>query len=302
MKKAKLSIALAFILFADFPVYSQQLGQGKEWERYDFPKAWANYLYRTKADRSILRQNYFKDTISVEEMKTAFERYKDTIFKSSPYAGYDSINTYYGKLLVLQSPLKDVPMKDIWMKQRKSIYAKNITGDFIFLQEPQHYMGYVVTPNPILETRLEGRLLAEEADTDGPLDFFCFTQRSSLTIDGTWQSNVKGGAKLLGTLIDMDVHGNEECEERTFSVLLYEKPKWKTGEDATYEIELLSPKDPDRQVQSDFSKMQWFVGKLPYNTFRPLYTTDFRILPGRYYRVTVNKCGWLVEDYMDINK
>ena len=32
------------------------------------------------------------------------------------------------------------------------------------------------------------------------------------------------------------------------------------------------------------------------------YTTDFRILPARYYRVTVNKCGWLVEDYMVINK
>ena len=48
--------------------------------------------------------------------------------------------------------------------------------------------------------------------------------------------------------------------------------------------------------------MQWFVEKLPYNTFRPLYTADFRILTGRYYRVTVNKCGWLVEDYLDINK
>lgn len=43
-------------------------------------------------------------------------------------------------------------------------------------------------------------------------------------------------------------------------------------------------------------------GKLPQGTFRPYYTTDFRILPARYYRVTVNKCGWLVEDYMVINK
>ena len=42
--------------------------------------------------------------------------------------------------------------------------------------------------------------------------------------------------------------------------------------------------------------------KLPYGTYRPLYTTDFRIMTGRYYRVTVNQCGWLVGDYMDINK
>ena len=185
MKRAKLTIALAFLSFAFFPAYSQRNNQG-EWKRYNFPKAWADYLYRTKADRSILRQNYFKDTISVEEMKAAFEQYKDTIFKTSPYAGYDSINTFYGKLLVLRSPLKDVPMKEIWMKQRKSKYAKKITGDFIFLQEPHRYMGYIVSPNPILETRLEGRLLAEEADTDGGLDFsaLCSVQATPLMAHG----------------------------------------------------------------------------------------------------------------------
>ena len=190
MKRAKLTIALAFLSFAFFPAYSQRNNQG-EWKRYNFPKAWADYLYRTKADRSVLRENYYHDTVSVEEMRMAFEQYKDTIFKTSPYAGYDSIDTYYGKLLVLRSPLKDVPMKEIWMKQRKSKYAKKITGDFIFLQEPHRYMGYIVSPNPILETRLEGRLLAEEADTDGGLDFFCFMQRSSNTIDGTWKIKLK---------------------------------------------------------------------------------------------------------------
>ena len=234
-------------------------------------------------------------------MKAAFEQYKDTIFKTSPYAGYDSINTFYGKLLVLRSPLNDVPMKEIWMKQRKSKYAKKITGDFIFLQEPHRYMGYIVSPNPILETRLEGRLLAEEADTDGGLDFFCFMQRSSNTIDGTWKNKVKDGAKLLGTLINMDIHPNDKREERTFSVLLYEKPKSETGSEGAYSVELLSPKDPDWQTHSDIGIMQWFVEKLPYGTFRPLYTTDFRIMTGRYYRVTVNRCGWLVEDYLTIN-
>lgn len=234
-------------------------------------------------------------------MKAAFEQYKDTIFKTSPYAGYDSINTFYGKLLVLRSPLNDVPMKEIWMKQRKSKYAKKITGDFIFLQEPHRYMGYIVSPNPILETRLEGRLLAEEADTDGGLDFFCFMQRSSNTIDGTWKNKVKDGAKLLGTLINMDIHPNDKREERTFSVLLYEKPKSETGSEGAYSVELLSPKNPDWQTHIDIGIMQWFVEKLPYGTFRPLYTTDFRIMTGRYYRVTVNRCGWLVEDYLTIN-
>ena len=41
---------------------------------------------------------------------------------------------------------------------------------------------------------------------------------------------------------------------------------------------------------------------LQYNAFNPLYTTDYRCFLGRYYRVTVNKCGWLLEDYMTINR
>lgn len=299
MKKAL--VIMVFLQIALSSAYAQWIDEGKEeWATLNFPRAWISYLHDTKTDRSILRQNYFKDTISVEEMKAAFEQYKDTIFRTSPYAGYDSINTFYGKFLVLLSPLKGVPMKDVWMTQNKD-KAKLLTGDIIFLKEPIRYMGYIVSPNPILETRLEGRLLAEEADTDGGLDFFCFMQRSSNTIDGTWKNKVKDGAKLLGTLINMDIHPNDKREERTFSVLLYEKPKSETGSEGSYKVELLSPKDPDWQTHSDFGEMQWFVEKLPYGTFRPLYTTDFRIMTGRYYRVTVNKCGWLVEDYMDIN-
>lgn len=284
------------------PAYAQWIDMGKEkWARLNFPKAWTSYLYRNKADHSILRLNYFRDTVPAEEMRTAFEQYKNTIFRTSPYTGYDSINSYYGKLLVLLSPLKKVPIKDIWMKQHKSKYAKDITGDFIFLQEPHVYMGYIVSPNPILETRLEGRLLAEEADSDGRSDFFCFMERSSNTIDGTWKSYVKDGAKLLGTVIGMDIHPNYEREERTFSVLLYEKPKSETGTESAYKVELLTEQEPDQQTKKDFHNMKRFMEELPYGTFRPLYTTDFRIMTGRYFRVTVNKCGWLVEDYMAIN-
>ncbi len=299
MKKTLLILTCLQIALS--ATYAQWIDEGKEeWARLNFPKAWISYLHDTKADRSILRQNYFKDTISVEEMKTAFEEYKDTIFKTSPYAGYDSIDTYYGKLLVLLSPLKGVPMKDVWMMQNiNKEKAKLLTGDIIFLKEPIRYMGYTVTPNPILETRNKGYIKADESSAFSYCaDFFGFF---SPVIGGSWGRRTKGGAKLLGNLIGIVTNINKDREERTFSVLLYEKPKGEMGTEGTYKLELLSPKDPDRQVQSDFGEMQWFVGKLPYNTFRPLYTTDFRILTGRYFRVTVNKCGWLVEDYLTIN-
>jgi len=51
-----------------------------------------------------------------------------------------------------------------------------------------------------------------------------------------------------------------------------------------------------------FQNFKGFVERIPAKAFMPYYTTDFRIMTGRYYRVTVNKCGWLVEDYFSINR
>ena len=234
---------MVFLQIALSSAYAQWIDEGEEeWATLNFPRAWISYLHDTKADRSILRQNYFKDTISVEEMKAAFEQYKDTIFRTSPYAGYDSINTFYGKFLVLLSPLKGVPMKDVWMTQNKD-KAKLLTGDIIFLKEPKRYMGYTVTPNPFLETRNKGYIkVVDNSVFSYCADFFSFI---SPILGGSWTRRTKGGAKLLGNLIDMGWNFDMDHEERTFSVLLYEKHKDETGKEGTYGLELLSPKALD---------------------------------------------------------
>lgn len=299
MKKTLL--ILGFLQITILSAYTQWIDEGKEeWATLNFPKAWICYLHDTKSDRSILRLNYFQDTISVEEMERAFEQYKDTIFKVSPYVGYDSIDTFYGKLLVLLSPLKDVAMKDVWWIQNiNKEKATLLTGDIIFLKAPLRYMGYTVTPNPLLETRNKGYIKSEESSVFSYCaDFFSFM---SPIVGEAWGRRAKGGAKLLGNLIDMDCNFNIDSEERTFSVLLYEKPRDEMDKEGIYDIKLLSPKAPDGLIQRAFRKMQWFVRKLPYGTYRPLYTTDYRILTGRFYRVTINKCGWLVEDYLVTN-
>ena len=62
------------------------------------------------------------------------------------------------------------------------------------------------------------------------------------------------------------------------------------------------PEKPDAETQKAFEAMKIFVENLVYNAYNPFYTSDFRIMTGRYYRVTVNKCGWMVEDYMSTLK
>ena len=60
--------------------------------------------------------------------------------------------------------------------------------------------------------------------------------------------------------------------------------------------------NPDKETAELFQNLKSFVERIPAKAFKPYYTTDFRIMTGRYYRVTVSKCGWLVEDYLSINK
>ena len=40
------------------------------------------------------------------------------------------------------------------------------------------------------------------------------------------------------------------------------------------------------------------VSDFPERAIKPYYTSDFRVLPGRFYRITSNSCGILVQDYL----
>lgn len=271
------------------------------WSNYNLDRVWYQYQYRSKDDMYLMRERYFRDTISVDEMKEAFRANKDKRFNYSPYQGHDSIFSFRGNLLNLVRPrAKGLPLNRIyWNPRRTKEETRLLDGDLVFLKYPRHYMGYVVSAQPLMETFDKGRILGREGILMlGEASFFSQAQQVVGYLDGTWESHLRGGTILIGILLGKDEPPQPNRPERTFSVLLYEKPRGQTG----YDVALLEPDDPDKETIKDFQWMKQFVERLPQGTFMPYYTTDFRILPAQYYRVTVNKCGWLMEDYMDINK
>lgn len=177
-----------------------------------------------------------------------------------------------------------------------------LDGEVITLREPHWYMGFVVSPSPHLEIYEEGKLVVRAGS--GPWstsDFFSYASLTNTTMDGDWDDKVNDGAKLLGVLHGIRSTVNLTRPERVFSVLLHEKPKTFYSP-VTYTLELLEPENPDEVTTALFQNFKGFVERIPAKAFMPYYTTDFRIMTGRYYRVTVNKCGWLVEDFFSINK
>jgi hypothetical protein len=57
------------------------------------------------------------------------------------------------------------------------------------------------------------------------------------------------------------------------------------------------PENPNAETKQLFENMKHIVEEIHSRAFKPYYTTDSRIMTSIYYRVTVNKCGWQIEDY-----
>ena len=293
---------------------------------------WNDYLQKSREDMTFLRYRYFTKTIGVEEMKEAFRKYKDAEAQKSIYEGFDSINfpvqgSWKGVMLV--SPLKRHPdkkvrecrgvwtyfgncslsdlvdkngvsQKDLLKKVEGDENSQWIDGEILVLEEPRWYMGFTVSPTVYWSIYKEGRLLADNSISLVDPDFFTYAEWTTFTFDGSWDSDLQEGARVLGTMCGLEHLPIEGNEERTFSVLLYQKPtpKGKSYLPRPYTLEMLEPENADKETLGLFDSLKVFVESLPNKTFNPYYTTDFRIMTGRYYRVTVNKCGWLIEDYL----
>ena len=321
----KLFILVLLILCAS-NVYGQFIIQ-KELSLDNLGKSWAEYQQDTKYNLTNFSRRYFTDTVSVVEMKEAFYKNKDIKFTKSPYAGLDSIMRLVsiGEGVMLLSPLRNHAKKEIresrgvwrWLgsprlvnlldkngtpqeallkRMKDEELKKMMNGEIISLRAPRWYMGYVVSPAACMEVYMDGKLSCRSPSINCS-DFFAYANHYSMVLDGEWYHNVSGGAHLLGALQGMNTMMHARTSEKTFSVLLYVKT-YPRSKKVTYTIDLLLPDNPDRETDALFTSLKSFVESLPSGSFAPYYTTDLRLMTGRYYKVTVNKCGWLIEDYL----
>ena len=321
----KINLKLSVLLLALFSV-SRVCGQMS----FDYlGDKWKEYLQRSVSDLTSLHHNHFKDTVSVKEMREAFFKNKDKHVLESPYAGFDSVVYIggFGENAMLISPLKrhankkirecrgvwswagryrllqlldknGLPQKQLLEKLNGDKRQEWLDGEVLKLGEPRWYMGFVVSPRPNWDVYDKGRLVIRVGySPNSEPDFFTFANLTKVVFDGDWFSSIDAGAKLLGMLQGMRSSVHVDDTERNFSVLLYAHPQTKYSQKVTYTLELLQPEHPDKETVELFQDFKGFVEHIPAPAFKPYYTTDFRILAGRYYRVTVSKCGWLVEDY-----
>ena len=157
-------------------------------------------------------------------------------------------------------------------------------------------MGFVLSPHPMIQSFRNGEKVLLEV-YQGPTDYFACSFLGSLHFDGNWQKSIAGSAYMLGHTMNGTPflpwgYLPSPDTSVTFSILLYN-----TGR-GYYDACLLLPREPDRNTQEIFKALQSGIRRLQWQIFRPYYTTDFRLMTGRYYRVTFDRRGWWFEDYL----
>ena len=267
------------------PISFDQLG--KQWSEYEKDKMDKNFLS--------LYSRQYNETVSVDEMKQAFYKNRNAKAKDK--------EIHYEDFIVTKPELhpEDIYLR-VYPTLKDNPSERVDEGMEITLSNPKWYMGFIVSPRAYFEVYNSGKrtVFAPYATYS---DFFAYAAyRPVLQLDGpyNWHQDTGWGARLIGTLHAMGTAKHWGLKgEKQFSVLLYTKT-YPRSHRVSYSLELLEPQEPDGETQKLFEDLKKFVEHIPSKAFAPYFTTDLRQMTGRYYRVTVDKCGWLIEDYLNL--
>lgn len=297
----------------------------------------ARYSYNSKHDIDGLKQLFQIDTVSWDEMREHYDRYANVAPPVNVYDGKDSVSGIW-KMLMVHSPLSDAPVKEVRSERgvwkypplqlvdlqdkngksneklferlykkmpRKSeyrniyqsdksrqIYPEWYNGSVTLLRDPKYYMGFVVSASPYFFHYDNGRpkYIISGINSGAP-DFY---SSLSLILDGDWAAQIPDGMYRFslyasGEIVPRPSRGQKEIR---FTWLLTIDTKGRQ------DAHLLSPEAPDGETLRAFKGLRTFVRRLRPGIFRMLYTSDGRLLPGRYLKALYDERGWLIEDLL----
>ena len=305
-KILKLSVAFIAVLFSSSAFCQRHISDFEIQRAFpDLKKKWTDYK-TNEADQNFLSlySTLYRESVSLEEMKQAFYKNRNAKAKDK--------EIHYDDFVVIKPELHP---EDIYVRVYPTLKdhpEKQVEeGERIMLSNPKWYMGFVVSPRAYFDVYNNGKRTIS-APYAYYSDFFAYaTYNPVLQLDGpyNWSWKTSWGARMIGQLHAMrtDEHWWLK-DEKQFSVLLYiKKDEYKVQDyqgihthvrREYYSLELLEPEVPDAETKKLFEDLKEFVEKIPFGAFAPYFTTDLRQMTGRYYKVTVNRCGWLTTDYL----
>ncbi|MDE7377741.1 MAG: DUF5030 domain-containing protein [Paraprevotella sp.] len=284
------------------------------------------YCFHSNRDNSMLRL-FHLDTVPVPEMKERFYRTMNTPKRAPHFSQNDSVWPLMGKFILANSPLATCPvkkaqkMRGVWgfpfltLKalldkdgQEDTVFYQKIVdkftpqkgtirqgvptwfeGNVVMLHDPHWYMDFVVSGTPWFFHYEKGRPTVIRHEWSYP-DFFSF-QAPFIVLDGSWVNKISAGMSFFANTINCDIIPGE-APSVSFTFLLHIKA------DYACDMELLLPREPGEDTKKAFKELRDYVIRLRPGLFKPLYTSDGRVFPGRYLQAWHDSRGWQIADIL----
>ena len=288
------------------------------------------YIYRQVQNDELPRCVLNFDTISTEEMKEMFYNHQDEPPARNIGQCYDTVIGIYGgimldKIVQQQSGLKHYRAK--WdctlgpmllslqppgggidtityrrLKKRKGgkdgyVMAGELmpgkTGSVTILRSPLWYMGQTVSAAPVIYYYSEGKRVSSYYGNNYP-DYFSYESVHWFGMP-PWYRNIQKGMLLFATQLTANSMERLPKSECSFTFLM------RIHDNGGYSLELLQPREPDKEVKSAFALLQKLVREdLRPGLFNVLFTADKRIFPGRYISASFGPRGWYLRDLLPV--
>lgn len=297
-------------------------------------EALVRYSYDYKHSKEDLARMFRLDTVSLAEMRAHYEQYANAAPPANVYAGKDSVGGIWNMLLV-RSPLADAPVKEarsgrgVWkfpplqlkgiqgdksagstfdrlvkkyaVKSRdakqgnsasSAAYPGWFSGPLVLLANPVYDMGFIVSGAPWFLSYEEGSLQYSTYIQGAP-DFYSYLSRRG-ALDGYWHSGIAAGMYQFSLAASSQLPPAAGQQPVRFTWLLT------IDAHGRQDAQLLAPKSPDEATRQAFERLRTFVQKLRSGLFHEFYTSDGRVLPGRYIQALYDERGWQFQDLMTL--
>lgn len=302
---------------------------GTHYPRHMDKDAVFRYCFHSNRNYGLLHL-FHLDTVPVPEIKERFYRTMNTQKRAPHFSQNDSVWPIMGKFILANSPLATCPvkkaqkMRGVWgfpLLTLKELLDENgradtvlyrkvvdkftpqkseirqgvptwFEGNVLMLHAPHWYMDFIVSGTPWFFHYEKGQptMIAYEW---GYPDFFSF-QAPVITLDGSWANRISDGMSFFANTINCDVVPGE-APAVSFTFLLHIKA------DYACDMELLLPREPDGDTKKAFEELRDYVTHLRPGLFKPLYTADGRVFPGRYLQAWHDSRGWQIADILATN-
>ena len=175
-----------------------------------------------------------------------------------------------------------------------SALATWLDGRVTYLGLPRPYMTYMVSPSAGYMDIRQGK--EEDSGRLRGIDRSDYTNEVSFyeyALYEDWAFTLYQELLLFTHDVHRNIKRNPDFKKwESIDFMLTE------GKNGTYDFHLLLPKEPTEKMKPLIKELRKAIKAIPYKMFTPMYTSDGRLFPGRYYHGVYSKKGWKFTDYL----